>query len=200
MLLPPGAHLSQLVGDRLFREVESALAERGLPVLAAPRLKPWAAAVMLATPDMEGDPLDQRIYRKALALGKKVHGLERPAEQMAYFDELSPDLQKRLLEETLAQLDGFETRLEQLKKAYLEGDLHRLQRLSLEIDAAGDEALAAWFRERLIDRRNRIMLERLLPLLEANATFVAVGALHLPGNDGLIKLLRNAGYRVTPLF
>ncbi len=200
MLLPPGQRLSELLGPDLYRQVESAMARKGVPSPVLERLKPWAVAVVLGTPPLHGEALDQRLYREALALGREAKALETPEEQLALFDELSPELQKRMVEEVLAQQERLKEQLEQLTAAYLAGDLERLQRLSLEYDAAGDEALARWFRERLIRRRNHRMAERLLPLLERDATLVAVGALHLPGNEGLIKLLESAGYRATPLF
>ena len=56
----------------------------------------------------------------------------------------------------------------------------------------------AQFQEALIDKRNDTMTERALPVLEKGPTFIAVGALHLPGETGLVKQLRDAGYTVTP--
>lgn len=51
----------------------------------------------------------------------------------------------------------------------------------------------------LIHERNARMLKRLLPILSEGRAFVAVGALHLPGDDGLIALLRTSGYSLTRL-
>ena len=56
-----------------------------------------------------------------------------------------------------------------------------------------------YFIEQGIDMRNRRMLESLLSHLQTQRVFVAVGALHLPGDAGLIQLLRNQGYQLTPL-
>jgi uncharacterized protein YbaP (TraB family) len=56
-----------------------------------------------------------------------------------------------------------------------------------------------YFMEQGIEMRNRRMLETLLPHMHANRVFVAVGALHLPGESGLIQLLRNRGFDLTPL-
>jgi uncharacterized protein YbaP (TraB family) len=44
------------------------------------------------------------------------------------------------------------------------------------------------------------MVDRLLPHLQEGAVFAAVGALHLPGEEGMLNLLRQKGYRVERLY
>lgn len=63
-----------------------------------------------------------------------------------------------------------------------------------------DRALADWFRLELIVNRNIRMAERLHGLLEKGSTFVAVGALHLVDDSGLIQALKQAGYRVESIY
>jgi len=48
--------------------------------------------------------------------------------------------------------------------------------------------------------RNEVMAERAAPRLEAGGAFIAVGALHLSGKEGLVERFRALGYRVTPLW
>ncbi|HHH38550.1 MAG TPA: TraB/GumN family protein [Sedimenticola sp.] len=200
MLLPADQKLSQLLGQGLYRRVLAPMQEKGVPELLLERMKPWAVAVTLGTPELQGPAMDQVIQQRALAAGKRLVALETAQEQMALFDDLPRALQVRMLEEVLEQQDSLAMQLEHLTQAYLAGDLERLRALSLEYDAAGDQALSAWFRRVLIEERNLRMFQRLLPILEQGGTLVAVGALHLPGNEGLVKLLQNAGYSVTPLY
>jgi len=200
MLLPADQKLSQLLGQGLYRRVLASMREKGVPELLLERMKPWAVAVTLGTPELHGAAMDQVIHQRALAAGKRLVALETAQEQMALFDGLPRPLQIRMLEEVLEQQGGMPAQLESLTRAYLAGDLERLRALSLEYDAAGDEQLAAWFRRQLIEERNHRMLRRLLPVLQQGRSLVAVGALHLPGNEGLVKLLQNAGYSVTPLY
>jgi uncharacterized protein YbaP (TraB family) len=51
----------------------------------------------------------------------------------------------------------------------------------------------------LIDRRNALMAERIIERMDEGKLFVAVGAAHLPGEQGIVRRLRAAGYRLTPL-
>lgn len=48
-------------------------------------------------------------------------------------------------------------------------------------------------------KRKKVMAERVLPLLEKGHAAIAVGALYLPGEEGLVELLRKAGYKVAPV-
>jgi uncharacterized protein YbaP (TraB family) len=62
---------------------------------------------------------------------------------------------------------------------------------------ADDESVYAAFESAVISDRNKRMAKRAAPMLEEGAAFVAVGALHLPGQDGLVELLRGQGFTVT---
>jgi uncharacterized protein YbaP (TraB family) len=64
----------------------------------------------------------------------------------------------------------------------------------------GDQRLADDLQRRLIRDRNRLMAERMQPYLEQGRAFVAVGALHLPGADGLLQLLQQRGYALQVVY
>ena len=82
---------------------------------------------------------------------------------------------------------------------YLEGDLTAVSALSEEQMGTLEPEAKAYFMEQGIDQRNYGMLDSLVSLLDENRVFAAVGALHLPGPSGLIQLLREKGYTLTPL-
>ena len=65
--------------------------------------------------------------------------------------------------------------------------------------SAGSAEAGQEFIESLIVRRNHTMTERADPLLRAGNTLIAVGALHLPGPEGIVSLIRRRGYKVTPV-
>jgi uncharacterized protein YbaP (TraB family) len=56
---------------------------------------------------------------------------------------------------------------------------------------------ATRFEQAMIVERNKTMIKSAEPIIDAGSAFIAVGALHLPGPDGLIELLRKAGHTVT---
>lgn len=201
MLLPAGQNLQQQLGEGLYGKVLAAVADKGLTDQVLQRLKPWAVAITIGLPELDGKFLDQRIYQLALENGQPVYGLESAAEQTAVFDGLPLALQIRMLRDTLDQLPQLPAMLETMLKAYMARDLVKLQQLTLEYElSSSDRALAAWFRQELIINRNIRMAKRLASLLENGGSFVAVGALHLVDDSGLIRALKQAGYKVESIY
>ena len=201
MLLPAGQSLQQQLGEELYKKVLAAAADKGLTDPVLQRLKPWAVAITIGLPELDGKFLDQRIYQLALDNGQPVYGLESAAEQTAVFDGLPLELQIRMLQDTLDQLPQLPAMLEIMIKAYMAGNLVKLQQLTLEYElSSSDRALADWFREELIVNRNIRMAKRLPGLLENGSSFVAVGALHLVDESGLIQALKLAGYQLESIY
>ena len=166
------------------------------------RMKPWAVAVTLMTPPGEtGVVLDLHLYQRAVAAGKPVDGLETPLEQLSVFDELSESDQVALLKDTLDNLPDVQDMLDDLKNAYLARDLARLAAINSDDSMRdSDPQLVARFTDKLITRRNHRMAERMQSRLRSGGRFIAVGALHLPGRDGLLRLLSQQGYTLTRVY
>jgi hypothetical protein len=202
MMLPADGELQQLLGPELYRQSVAAMAGRGYPATVVNRLQPWAVVLILNMPQPEtGLFLDYLLYIKAAEQGKTVIGLEQMGEQLAVFTSLSLNEQVSMLRDTLRDHHNFSQLFEQLLSTYLERDLQKLLELSEQQNMRGsDTALQQRFMGSLVDERNRRMAERLLPLLEAGEVFAAVGALHLPGDTGLLALLRRQGLRVSPVY
>lgn len=202
MMLPPGKDLQSLIGAELYRQSVNAMAERGYPEAIINRLQPWAVVLTLSMPQPKtGLFLDYVLYIRAAEQGKAVVGLEQMGEQLSVFTSLSMEEQVSLLRDTLRENDKFPQMFEQLIEAYLQRDLQALAALSEQQSmSASDKALQQRFMDTLVDERNQRMVTRLLPLLEKGGVFAAVGALHLPGNSGLLTQLRQHGLRVSPVY
>ncbi len=198
MMLPAGEELADRVGAPLAQRAAETARRHGLPDDVARRSKPWALAVTLSTPlPKTGMFLDLQLQRLARIEGKQLDGLEQIAEQLAPFDALSAADARLLLEQTLDQYDEFAAYTDALIRAYLERDLAALERLSRE--QMGSSAAEKRLMEALVIDRNHRMASRARVLLDRPGvtTFIAVGALHLPGSEGLVNLLSAAGYRLT---
>ncbi len=197
MVYGDGRELARVVGAPLYGRLVEALAELGLPAEAIRGFKPWAAATLLALPPARtGEFLDIHLYRTALAAGKEVIGLETIEEQVAVFDSLGEEDQILMLKETLDIRHQLPLILERLLAAYLDRDLTALARLGDDYLGRGDPGLAENFRRAALDDRNPRMAARLEAPLRAGGCFIAVGALHLPGAEGLLARLGRAGWRV----
>jgi uncharacterized protein len=197
MLLTDGRRLSEIVGKTLFEQAAAALQSRGIPEMVAEHMKPWAAATALSMPVPEtGRVLDVVLFQRAQQAGKPLHGLETIAEQLEVFDGLPLDDQVELLRDAVEQVAGLDAMLAELLAAYKRQDLAAMMAINEAAMASGDQRLAREFQRRLVVDRNHRMAERMEPWLKQGGAFVAVGALHLPGEQGLISLLRQRGYSV----
>lgn len=195
MMLEQDADLETLVGKDLFNQVISAMADYGMPEPVVRRLKPWVVIAMLSMPKSRGGLiLDMVLYQRATSQGKPASGLESANEQLAVFEGLSLREQIELLEMTLKQRPSQPLVFERLIDAYAADDLNRIANIAkLDHDQA-QMASARNFMARLNDDRNRRMVQRIIPYLEEGNSFIAVGALHLAGPQGILSLIRQKGY------
>jgi uncharacterized protein YbaP (TraB family) len=176
-------------------ELRSDMSAAGLAPGALDGLETWAAALALqqAVAAREGLDTSNGIDR-ALVRGwtKPVEELEGAAAQLEIFDRLAEDDQRALL---LAMLHGGDSgeEADRLARAWAQGDMALIGR-ELEGDFLADPEL----REALLDGRNRAWIEKLeASLANGSRPFVAVGAAHLAGPEGLPALLSAKGYKVT---
>jgi hypothetical protein len=201
MVYTDGRSLAGVVGGDRYGEIVEAMKSRGMSEEAIKDFKPWAIVTILSVPPAEtGEFLDMHLYKSALAAGKPVIGLETIDEQLAVFDGLSESDQVALLSDTLAVLDQLPEVHERLLDAYLQRDLAELSRLGEEYLGGGDSEVGERFKEAALDLRNARMTERMVPLIEKGGHFVAVGALHLPGDAGILARLRAIGFEVRPVY
>ena len=201
MLLLDGRMLDGIIGTELFNQASRVCSSRGIPEVVLQRMKPWAVAVTLSMPVPEtGQVLDMMLYQDALLANKPVHGLETIGEQLDVFDTLPESAQIMLLRDALENFPGIDALHEELLQAYKRRDLGALMAINDASMPIGDQRLADDLQRRLIRDRNRLMAERMQPYLEQGRAFVAVGALHLPGADGLLQLLQQRGYALQVVY
>ena len=202
MLLTDGRDLEQVVGPALYAKLAASAPSVGLPVQALRRLKPWAVALILLIPQQNGEAvLDDRLYRMAVEQQKAVHQLETIDEQVELFDSMREGEQVALLRHAIENRERLPKLIGQMVDTYLKRDLAGLYRISRADD--DDPALRQMtdaFMQRLLDERNVRMAERADALLKKAPVFVAVGALHLYGERGVLALLASRGYKVTRVY
>jgi uncharacterized protein len=120
-----------------------------------------------------------------------VLGLETLDEQLNVFKALSYREQANMLVETIREYNSKREEFLRLTQLYLEGDLKGLLDMFKETQTPHPE-----FNQRLLDDRNHRWIERIELLMQEDATFFALGAGHLPGENGILHLLELAGYTV----
>jgi hypothetical protein len=199
MFFSDGKTLKTVLGEALYQETRRAMGNTDAAA-GIDNMKPWAVMMTLSSPhEARGLFLDMALQLAATRRGKPTYGLESMQEQIAVFNGMSLDDQVVLLRDTVQNQQLTQGAMEDLAQAYLKRDLGALLALGEKFkpkDARVYDAMV----DRLLTQRNASMAERMQVRLKEGNAFVAVGALHLPGNTGLLQLLSTAGYRVTRVY
>jgi uncharacterized protein len=201
MYFADGRRLDLFLNGPLYYETVRQLARHGVPQHATQGLKPWAVFTILARPKpaADGEILDLVLQRRAALQEKTLEGLETVEELVAALDSLPLDDQIEILVDTVCSRDLIQQQQEELIERYLERDLAGLMELNWRYQPADQEVFDR-FMESVLYARNERMAERLQPHLDAGRAFIAVGALHLPGEGGLLQRLEAQGYQVRPVY
>jgi uncharacterized protein YbaP (TraB family) len=191
--LPPEQSLRTMLGEERWRKLVDA-AGKIMPAAALERVQPWFAGLLVSLGDLaltdQSQVMDMQIFQRAGKNGQRLVFLEEAGEQLKILSE-SGDLET--LAEMLDELPEVRGKLDDMIAAYDRGDLEALSAATLDPEEMRERPELY---EKLLFQRNRAWMEVLQPLLAEGGVFVAVGAGHFVGEQGLLSLLRTAGYEI----
>lgn len=208
MIAPPDSTL-----DKLFTPEEYSIVEEvfnkyfggmGVKLKQMKHLKPSAISVQMQAmqalkyfPSFDpNDLIDMGVQTRAMEMGRPSVGLETMDEQMDLLFNAPLTEQAQGLLEACKKDELFVVQSSALVEAYMAQDLSKLEEIITNPELGGDDAEAM---DALIYSRNRDWVEKLVKMMPERACLVCVGAGHLPGDQGLLQLLRNKGYTVEPM-
>ncbi len=201
-LYPAGDSLALHISDDTLRPLKKVLAELGVSFDQVKRQKPGILVLTLTALQAQKlglDPvlgIDLYFIQRAKA-NKKIIELETLQQQLDLFISV-PD-GELLLKETIKSFDDADVYVKDLIEYWKTGDEDKMQVLLFE-DTLNDYPAFTAIYERLFYQRNRQMSEKIQALLKRHeASFVVVGAGHLIGDRGIVRLLENSGYKAERL-
>lgn len=187
--------LAERLPPNLRGALQRELAADAIPPTSLDRYDTWAAALMIEQAESRLDRQDSANgIDRALAASYpgRVEEFEGAAAQLAIFDRLPETQQRALLGAVLTQGADRVAKALALSEAWAKGDMAAIAQAT-DADFAADPAL----REALLVGRNRAWCDRLAAMLVQGAQpFVAVGAAHMAGADGLPAMLAARGWKV----
>ena len=197
-LVPAGQTLAGFLPPKANADLEKVAGGMGMPPGALGPMRPWFAALVLGVQFMVSqgfDPnkgVEQQVLAWAKQNGRRIESLESIESQLRVFADLTREQEVALLTVSLQQIREMPGMLNQLLAAYRKGDLATLEKL---LNSSLDTQ--PLLKKRLIADRHR----QWLPKIEAMAAtgqqhFIAVGAAHTVGADGIVSMLRAKGYKV----
>jgi uncharacterized protein YbaP (TraB family) len=193
-----GTSLPQNISAKTYELVAERATQLGIDTRIFNPMKPWFAAINLIAIKLKAlqlDPrrgVDQYLAGEAKRRGKPTSGLETLEFQIGLLDQLSKQNQEAMLRETVTELDLLDRNIDEIVRAWVEGDEVLLAKLLL----AGMVEFPEIHQKVLVERNRRWLPEIEKSLEQASEALIVVGAAHLVGPDGIIEMLKTKGYSV----
>lgn len=192
--------LANHVPDQTLKNVRAYFADKGLPPEAMEKFKPWALSVTITMLEMQALGykselgIDKHFMERAN--GKRVIELESADEQVKLLSGFPDKLEAEFLASTLESVDQAEGLMQGTVASWKTGDAATLERLLITGPLGNRPALKEVF-EKLFDERNEKMARKIEAFIKSKEPhFVVVGAGHLVGKNGILKLLEKQGFYV----
>ncbi len=192
--------LKKMIPEREYKLLDSVVKKQiGFSVALFDNVAPVLTMTILEMGSMELDDssidgntevLDLYFYKQAKKKHKKIIGIETVDEQLGALNSLNYQEQADLLVTEIHSLEENKTEGIDAVKFYVEQNLDSLANSDM------DTQMPEKFYKALVTDRNIRMSNRIAEFVKEQSTFIAVGALHLPKETGVIELLRKKGFVV----
>ena len=195
-LMKDGVTLDQLISQEDYEKVSKALAAHNMPIDAVKSMKPFLVTALMISQFIEGEPasFEGTFVQMAATQQKKLKGLESITDQLDIFDKIPYKDQAEDLLELVEERDRMSELFSQLIQSYHDQDVEGIYQLTVENTNSAEEAAL------ILDQRNEKWIPRIGEYSADQVVFYGVGAAHLGGPNGVINLLRESNYTVTPIF
>ena len=201
------ACLPHSIPPSLYRKVAARVGMDTAVLHQLSRTRPWLAAMVVESYDTVASGMQTDYGTEAQIenndLKGQIVGLETLREQLRAFDTLSIGAQREMLEQTLAQSPQQNAAdLRRVHDLWRAGDADRLFDWQKQKTAIlmRNHAMSDSIDDQIVFQRNRRFFSRIQALsAPRKPLFVAIGALHLGGPQGVLSLMRASGYQVRKL-
>jgi uncharacterized protein YbaP (TraB family) len=194
----PDRPLSSLLTDDELAALDAAARTIGTSAEGMDPMRPWLAGVTVQSASIiragysVESGVEPILKARARAAGMTVSGFETPDEQIRMLAGFPEQGQLIYLRRSLAEFGRDQTEVDQLVEAWTSGDVEAIRTLAVDPLRATPLLYDA-----LLVRRNTNWADQIGDLLEGSGTaFIAVGALHLAGDDSVQEILRSRGVEV----
>lgn len=196
-----GTRLKDLLSPEDYKLVKSKFESLGLPFMLFERVKPMFLSMFVQgdfnPEDLQNGSItsyEMEFYETAKENEIPVDGLETLEFQMSIFDSIPYSDQAKMLVESIRSTniedDEFQKMIELYKAQDVDGMYDMFQ---------GEDVDIGEYEDLFLTTRNKNWIPIMQNVLPTGNLFFAVGAGHLGGPNGVIRLLRKAGYTVTPV-
>lgn len=213
MFLTEGPKLNKLLPEADWKQVAARMQEQGIPPLMTARFRPWYLAVMLGMPPCATQSLkagklglDHQIMARASEAGLASASLEPYDTLFKLFGNLTLEEELEMIRAALLLTADPADNMVTTINGYFTGETRLIWEFSRQqalaspgLAAAEVDEQFALMEEVLMTRRNRAWIPVILKAAQKGPVFAAFGALHLPGETGVLALLEAEGFAITRL-
>lgn len=202
MILKNGKTLQSELSEQNYAKLKEYFSKKSIDIAMFNNLAPWAVMVTMMQMEFQNVGFSDQtgIDKQVLAYAKEkeiaVGELETLEYQMEMFNHMSL-LSNEMIEETFEQLADVETYFITLVDAWKNGDMATLTKYYNE--SFDDSSYGEISEQVMLIERNNNWVKELTPRIGKEKLFIAVGALHLPEQHGLLKQFKGQGFTVTRL-
>ena len=196
-----GTTIENYLSPKTYKLLDDYCASSGLPLEKLKQLKPSIISITLTMVELgklgvAPEGVDQFYYKLATKDGKATAGLESVDFQIDFITSMGEGNEDGFINYSIKDLENIKNKYEAMVSAWITGNVRQLDKLFV---AETKKKMPIIYKEILVDRNNNW-----LPMIDAygktpEKEFVLVGAAHLVGPDGIVKALRDKGYRVEKL-
>lgn len=193
-----GKNLKEFYTPEEYKKIDSYFNDTlHMPFIMFQKAKPYFLVALLYPKMMKCKTfsgVDEEVMKLAKENNKQIIGLETVEFQASVFDSIPYELQARELLKNIDSLDKYKNEFDTLMQAYKSQQLNTMEELMSKSEFGMEK-----YENILVNYRNTNWVKQLNTIMKNKSVFVAVGAGHLLGEKGLIKLLRAEGYVVKPV-
>ncbi len=188
--------LKDIMNEKDYNELSAYVKDSlGMPMMIFNKLKPMTLMSLMYTKILScpSESYEQRFMEMAKERNKELRGLEKIEDQMGVFDKIPDSVEAQMILEMIRKMPEQRTEFAQMVEAYKKEDIQKLG------EEMTDSPEWKGFEDIMLYNRNRNWIPVMAAAMKEGTQLFAVGAGHLPGKEGVINLLRKAGYTVEPV-
>ena len=199
MMMKDGAKLSTLLSPEDFKILDEFLKKNlNMSAKMFDSFKPFMISSMLFPKmlDCKSQSVESELMKVTKEQNEEIFGLEKAEDQMKVFDEISyQDQADELLKTVKDNLEKDKKEFQEMITIYQNKDIEGM----LKMMSDSDNKITSENQDILLNDRNKKWIPIMVKIMKDKPTFFGVGAGHLAGEEGVIKLLRKKGYKVEAI-
>ncbi len=205
----PQKQLNDVINEETFNQVSEYLAPMGIDEMSLNQFKPWVVAQLVTDMAIRTagyspeSGVEEKLLEMANEQGMGVIGLEEIEDQLGVFELLDDEGGRLFLEESIEEKEMADEYIKNLARYWKENDKESIIKEREGIKKIEEPSSLVEFYDALLYQRDKDMAKEISTLLEddsENVYFIAVGYLHLVGEESIVENLKDKGYDVKCMY